>query len=180
MSARRQLRRSTARGLASRCGRGRLFPHTPHGNSPQAQCIPVAIEHLPIEREYAVACNAVWRRDERREAAVDLRPFGAVRAWQEMPKRKSVLRTGLRKDDHELLRACVGRRIARVEVVERLLELRRSVFEVRGARAEAGARETHGSGGDERIAAVEVKTDPSERGAQGAGAVGLYLQRIRA
>src|SRR5208283_714189 len=54
------------------------------------------------------------------------------------------------------------------------------VFEIGSARADLGARGAHGACRNEGIAAIEMKANPAESGANGAGTIRCDLERIRA
>ena len=157
-----------------------MLPHSPDGDAAEAESVPVVVEHLAIERERSFSRHTVRWRHERREAIIDLGAIGATGAREKMPKGKCVFSASLREDDLKLPGVRFGGLLRRIEGIERIAKLKRGVFEVGSTRADPGAREAHGPSRDEGIAAMEMKTDPAERGAQGAGAVGGDFERIGA
>jgi len=157
-----------------------LLPHAPDRNAAEAESVPVAVEHLAIERERSVSRHTVRWRDEHREAIIDLGAIGATGAREKMPKGKCVFSASLREDDVELRGARSAGLLRRVEGIERIAKLKRGVFEIGSAGTGPGARAAHGSSRDEGIAVMEMEADPAERGTQGAGAVGGDFERVGA
>lgn len=160
--------------------RGGLFPVTPEGNFAEAEGVPPEVEHGLIEIENSAASDACRRRNEGGEARIDLGALGAGGARKKMPERQGILFARFRKNCSE--GGVSGRRIfwTGIELRDGLAESGRGVFEIRNAGAECGARGAHGAGGDEGVAPVEMKADPAERSAKGAGAIGSDLKRVGA
>src|SRR5215472_2725031 len=103
---------------------GILFPKTPDGNVAETEGVPVQIEHVRIKLQNAVSRNACRRRNESREARVDLRALRAVCAREKMPESKPVTSARLFQNDVELPRSSIGGRQGSIELDEGIFERR--------------------------------------------------------
>ena len=157
-----------------------MFEEAPEGDIAEIERVPVEIEGLRVELQEGLAGDAEWRRDEVGQPVANLFAIGVFGAGEEMPQSESIARAGLGENCGEGARGSVGRLRRRVEGVEGGDERGGRVLEIGSAGAEIAARGAHGTGGDKGLATVEMETDPSNGGTNGAGAVGVDMKSVGA
>src|SRR5581483_7830960 len=163
-----------------RSGSGSLLPEPPDGDIAQIQRVPPQVQHRLVQPQDAVARHARRRRNELREPLAHSLPLFALRARQKMPKRQRILFPRLGEDRAQCLASRFRACRSKVERLERLSQRLRRVLKIRRARSGSRPRRAHRSRGNERVAAIQMKTHPAKRGSQQSRTVRPNVQRVRA
>src|SRR6516162_2657930 len=148
------------RDEAGRRGGG-LFPVAPDGEVAKAEGVPPERKHGTVEVQNTLACDA----------------FGS---GEQMPEREGVALARLGKNGGESDASRFGSLRVEIELRNGLAERFTGVLEVRSAGAGLWAHGTHRRGGDERVAVVELETDPAKRRAKRAGTIGSNCEGVSA
>src|SRR5271167_3305215 len=97
-----------------------------------------------------------------------------------MPESEAIFCTRLGQNCFKRNRTgCLGS-CGEIQIPKSRAERFAGVFEVRCARANFEPRWAHGAGRDKGLAAIEMETDPAERSAYHARAIGRDLQGVSA
>src|SRR5260370_15842137 len=144
----------------------------------EAEGVPPDVQHWLIEAEDAVAGYGCGRRSERGEAIVDARAIIITDASEQMPKSERFILACVDENDVKQILAFCWRGGFKVESRQSVAKRAGSVFKVRRARVDLGARFADGSCGDKGFEAVQFEADPAHGGAQKAGAGIVHVQGV--